>query len=181
MREQFMHRLKPLTFLPAILMMCLIFSFSGQNGEQSSGLSERVARGVISVTEQALDEDWDEDAVNRYVEMLQFPIRKAAHMGEYFLLACLISFPLYVYGMRGWRLAAAAVLFCMVFAATDEFHQSFVGGRSPAVRDVCIDTAGALIGSGAVRLVCVLMEKKKRAKQLPGGPGSCTDTYGAQP
>ena len=96
-------------------------------------------------------------------------------------MAVCISFPLFVYGLRGFWLLLIAGLFCVGFACTDEFHQSFVGGRSPAVRDVCIDTAGALIGSGAVRLVCVLMEKKKRAKQLPGGPGSCTDTYGAQP
>lgn len=177
MKKSFLHRLKPLTFLPAILMMCVIFSFSGQNGEQSSGLSEKVARGVISVTERALDKEWEEDTINKYIDVLQFPIRKGAHMSEYFVLCCLVSLPLYVYGLRGIRLFAAAVLFCAGFAATDEFHQSFIGGRSPSVRDVCIDTAGAVIAGGAVRLLCVLSEKRG-STQLHEG---CADSCGAQP
>jgi len=35
---------------------------------------------------------------------------------------------------------------CIVFAASDEFHQSFVKSRTPSVRDVILDTAGALFG-----------------------------------
>ena len=177
MKQSFLHRLKPLSFLPAILMMCVIFSFSGQNGTQSSGLSQKVARSVISVTERALDKEWEEDIVNKYIDILQFPIRKGAHMSEYFLLCCLISFPLYVYGMRGVRLFAAAVLFCAAFAATDEYHQSFIGGRTPSVRDVCIDTIGAILGGGAVRLVCVLTARRQRSARREG----CTDGCGVQP
>lgn len=177
MKKSFLHRLKPLTFLPVILMMCVIFSFSGQNGEQSSGLSEKVARSVISVTERALDQEWGEDTVNKYIDVLQFPIRKGAHMGEYFALCCLISLPLYVYGLRGIRLFAAAVLFCAVFAATDEFHQSFIGGRGPSVRDVFIDTAGAVIAGTAVRLLCVLPAGKVRTECDDG----CADSCGVQP
>ena len=32
-----------------------------------------------------------------------------------------------------------------LYAVTDEFHQSFVPGRYPDVRDVLVDTAGALV------------------------------------
>ena len=39
--------LKPFSFIPAILMMSLIFSFSSQNGTESSQLSEKVARGIF--------------------------------------------------------------------------------------------------------------------------------------
>ena len=39
--------LKPFSFIPAILMMSMIFSFSSQNGTESSQLSEKVARGIF--------------------------------------------------------------------------------------------------------------------------------------
>ena len=40
----------------------------------------------------------------------------------------------------------AVLLGCAVFAASDEFHQSFVKSRTPSVRDVLLDIAGALFG-----------------------------------
>jgi len=38
-----------------------------------------------------------------------------------------------------------AVLFCLAYAASDEFHQSFVGGRTPSIRDIGADVAGAFV------------------------------------
>ena len=75
-------------------------------------------------------------------------------MTEYFLLAVAISFPLYVYRIRGIWLFLLAGIFCVGFAGLDEYHQSFVGGRGPSVRDVCIDSSGALIGIILVQLFC---------------------------
>jgi VanZ family protein len=40
-----------------------------------------------------------------------------------------------------WR----SVLFCSIYGVTDEYHQSFVAGRSPAVDDWVADTAGAAL------------------------------------
>ncbi len=42
--------------------------------------------------------------------------------------------------------AAAALVLCLLYAASDEFHQLFVPGRSCQFRDVCIDTLGAAAG-----------------------------------
>ena len=39
-----------------------------------------------------------------------------------------------------------AGLFCVGFAAFDEYHQSFVRGRGPSKRDVAIDSIGIFIG-----------------------------------
>ena len=43
-------------------------------------------------------------------------------------------------------LFVAALLGCAVFAASDEFHQTFIKSRTPSVRDVFLDVAGALVG-----------------------------------
>jgi VanZ family protein len=40
----------------------------------------------------------------------------------------------------------AVLLGCALFAASDEFHQTFVKSRTPSVRDVLLDIGGALLG-----------------------------------
>ena len=62
-------------------------------------------------------------------------------MTEYCLLAVAVSFPFYVYRIRGLRLFLLAGIICVGFAGLDEYHQSFVAGRSPGIRDVGL-TAG---------------------------------------
>jgi VanZ family protein len=76
-------------------------------------------------------------------------VRKSAHVSEYAILALLFwralrSNPT----LRTNRpMLLGAVLFaCAVFAASDEFHQSFVKSRTPSVRDVMLDVAGAVFG-----------------------------------
>lgn len=139
--------LKPLTFLPALLMMYVIFGFSAQNGEVSGNLSYEISYRIVTIGNELLDKEMEEWQIEDYAHEIEHPIRKLAHMTEYFLLAVFVSFPLYIYGVRGLPLILASVLFCAAFAAGDEYHQSFVAGREPSVKDVMIDSAGALLGT----------------------------------
>lgn len=86
-------------------------------------------------------------------------------MTEYFILAITVALPFYVYGLRGFPLLLVAGIICVGFACTDEYHQSFVGGRSPAIRDVCIDSVGAFFGIMVVRIVCWTVLAPSRAAQ----------------
>jgi len=85
------------------------------------------------------------------LQNLHFRIRKLGHISEYFVF-CLLVFR----GLRrdrpGWALEWAlwAVLIAAVYAGTDEFHQIFVPGRTPAVEDVMIDTFGAMLAQCCV-------------------------------
>jgi len=82
------------------------------------------------------------------IEQVQLIARKTAHVSEYAVLSLLI--------FRAWantvwpsRLAGAALITLLVsgaFAATDEFHQSFVPSRTASARDVMIDITGAILG-----------------------------------
>lgn len=74
-------------------------------------------------------------------------------MTEYFALAVAVSFPLYVYGLHGFLLMLVAGIICVGFSCGDEYHQSFVAGRSPAVKDVCIDSFGVFWGIILVRII----------------------------
>ncbi len=76
-------------------------------------------------------------------------VRKCAHVTEYAILALLLwraltSVP--VFRTKPSILFGAALLGCAVFAASDEFHQTFIKSRTPSVRDVFLDVAGALAG-----------------------------------
>ncbi|HEY3852823.1 MAG TPA: VanZ family protein [Verrucomicrobiae bacterium] len=74
-------------------------------------------------------------------------IRKCAHFTEYGILGA-IAWRTFHYGAglaagNSARTFRLAILFCALYACTDEFHQSFVPDRQPAVLDVIIDTTGA--------------------------------------
>jgi len=147
------YLLKPLSFLPAVLMMYLIFTFSSQDGVSSAELSRKVSQEVVVVADKIMDKDWSAAQMAVYTERIHHYVRKMAHVTEYFLLAISVAFPLYVYGVRGIWLVLLAGVFCVGFAGLDEYHQSFVAGRGPSARDVAIDSIGILPGIILVRIV----------------------------
>ncbi len=78
-------------------------------------------------------------------------IRKLGHFTEYFVLGLLLARAL---ANGGWQLrhAVMAVVLAALYATTDELHQIFVPGRTPAAGDVLIDTMGALASQIAFAL-----------------------------
>jgi len=75
--------------------------------------------------------------------------RKCAHVFEYSVLALLLwralrSFP--TFRARSVMVFGAVLLVCALFAASDEFHQTFVKSRTPSLRDVLLDVGGAFLG-----------------------------------
>lgn len=154
MKKFFILLLKPFSFLPALLVMYLIFSFSSQTGTESGNLSYKISHKIIVTADTVLDKNMSEEQIAYYTDKIHTPVRKLAHMSEYFVLAVCVSFPLYVYGLRGILLILFAGLISVGFACTDEFHQSFVAGRGPSKRDVMIDSIGAFAGILLVQFVC---------------------------
>ena len=69
------------------------------------------------------------------------------------LLAITVAFPLYVYGLRGFPLVIIAGAICVGYACLDEYHQSFIAGRSPQKKDIIIDSCGVLAGVIITRIV----------------------------
>jgi VanZ family protein len=83
-----------------------------------------------------------------------FLLRKAAHITEYFILTLLLvrafrrtwrsAGPCQA-GLSSFRLAAYPALIVLLYAFSDEFHQSFVVGRNCSLTDVLIDAAGIVV------------------------------------
>ena len=165
--------LKPLSFLPALMLMYMIYSFSAQPGEVSSELSYKVSYKIVQTADYIFDGGHEEWQLSQWAGKINFITRKLAHMTEYFALAVAVSFPLYVYGLHGFLLMLVAGIICVGFACGDEYHQSFVSGRSPGAKDVCIDSFGAFWGIILVRIIgwtgrnTIFCHRKKKKNSQP--------------
>lgn len=105
-----------LYWLPAIVWMVVIFTFSSHPVIQTSSI------------------DWQD-----------FFVKKTAHFIEYSILTGLYIFALGLTTNWSWKkIVLLSCLFSIVYAISDEFHQSFVPGREPKIRDVFIDGLGTL-------------------------------------
>ena len=79
-----------------------------------------------------------------------YVLRKLVHMGEYGLLW--LTWRRALRGIAPQRLAVAlAFAVSIAYAASDEYHQSFVAGRHGTPVDVAIDAVGMGIAAAAVR------------------------------
>lgn len=74
-----------------------------------------------------------------------FLLKKTAHIVEYGIFATLLYRAFVNYGMDKKRAMLLSVLTAFLYGTSDEFHQSFIYGRTATVRDVLIDTTGATI------------------------------------
>lgn len=151
-KKMLRYLLKPLSFVPALCMMYLIFSFSAQTGTESTELSVDIGTKLIALANRILNMELSPAQIAAYAVSLQHYIRKLAHITEYFLLAVSVALPLYVYRLRGFWLVLTAGIFCVAFAGLDEYHQSFVSGRSPSSKDVLIDSIGIFLGIYCTRI-----------------------------
>jgi VanZ family protein len=86
------------------------------------------------------------------------------HFFAYFILACTFFWPFSASGKAGWILKAAVVLCCGLYGITDEFHQSFVPGRTPDIADIRHDMIGAALAMLFVSLPFIRRIFEKLAK-----------------
>lgn len=108
-------------FLPAVVWMAVIFGLSHQRGSELDSMLPFFQRWFPAM--QSFD--W-------------------GHFILYFVLGATLYWALLPFSCT-WKGKALVVLLCLLYGVTDEFHQSFVPGRSPDVRDLRNDTIGAAL------------------------------------
>lgn len=90
-------------------------------------------------------------------------LRKIVHAAEYALL-CVLWWRALVRTRVRRHAALLALAIAVAYAASDEYHQSFVEGRHGSPVDVAIDSAGALAAVVAIR-------RRSDARREPAGAG----------
>jgi len=135
---------KVILTIATILWMIFIFLFSSQEANESSKLSDSFIDKTVINVYKVFDSDLTQSKEHSIKEMLVTPIRKLAHLSVYLVLGILVYLTLTEYKIK--KVVIYAIIICISYAISDEFHQLFVKGRSGEIRDVIIDTLGSSIG-----------------------------------
>ena len=120
-----------------IIMMVFIFYMSQQTGQVSSGQSGKI---VLLLSKIGIEISQDN------ISKITFIIRKSAHFSEYFVLYILLFNVIKNY-IHSKKIILYSIMGVIIYAASDEFHQYVVPGRSAAIKDVFIDTCGGIAAS----------------------------------
>ncbi len=131
------------TVLTALLLgwMGVIFSFSAQPAKNSAVQSRSVVNAVVEFISRFTEAEKPDEMDLRDAENI---IRKAAHFFTYFVLGILAASSFYAFEIKKFLLWA--LVFCVLYAVSDEVHQYFVPGRSMQLSDVILDAAGSACG-----------------------------------
>lgn len=70
---------------------------------------------------------------------------KVLHFGAYFMMAIFAWRSFRHSSLSEWNLALISFLFCSVYGMSDEWHQSFVLGRTSSIGDWLADSFGAAV------------------------------------
>lgn len=127
-----------------LLLICMfgIFLFSSEDRDTSTNTSIETTKKVVSVVSN------DEDTSTKIAKDYFNEVRKSAHLIEYFCLGILVINVLKDYHKINIWMVLICIVFCMLYALSDEIHQIYVPGRSCEYRDVLIDSVGSMIGIG---------------------------------
>lgn len=150
-----------------VVWMGVIFSFSAQDAESSTGTSDVITDAVTSEIVKDYDSMAEKDQM-LVRSVINYFVRKGGHFTEYFILGVLLVAAFSSSGKARISRAGISLAICFLYACSDEFHQSFVDGRGPAFFDVCIDTTGALFGIaisfGLACMIFMILARKKAKK-----------------
>ena len=135
---------KIILWMLVILWAAVIFSFSAQPATQSDKSSMSFTKKIVRILD--VTNSLSEKELDTIADNLNHFVRKGAHFCAYALLSVLIYVLLKEYGFKTTHAMIFAVSLSGLYACSDEFHQTFVPGRSGEMRDVGIDTLGAFSG-----------------------------------
>lgn len=163
-----MTKKQTIIFIIWILWMALIYWLSAQPDTVSAKQSMEIGELLCSIVVNGF---WQMEKLKRlqYIEMIDHVVRKSAHFCEYMILGGLTCLTFQNIGelckkkncvdkpeKRKWY----ALLWCGLYAVTDEIHQLFVPGRFGSILDVLLDLAGAFTGIVAIVWIARWFRKK---------------------
>lgn len=151
--------------LAVLLWMCIIFWFSAKPADESAHMSRSVGHlaGELLVKDFR---EWAPEEQDAFAGRIDHFVRKSAHAAEYAVLGILLGGMYASWSLCGRRHFLLALGSGVLYAATDEFHQLFVPGRSGQLSDVLLDSGGVLAGTllyiGVVWLVGRLHKREEK-------------------
>lgn len=155
--------IRTVTFMLTIMVFFIIFNFSSQNSDKSTGTSNFVINAIININPFTNNlEVAQKEAIK---EKMKMPIRKLAHFSIYTILGITTMCHMSTYAISKYKRIGSSLSIGVLYAISDEIHQLFVSGRSGQMTDVLIDSTGVLFGIGIVLVVRNIIMKNKKIKK----------------
>ena len=136
-----------------ILVMGSMYYFSSQDGITSSGQSNKVIEVIDKVRDKVTLKD------NRLISIKEkvfnklknygregYVVRKIAHFSIYACIGIVMAYVIYLFSKKAFISSFLAFMLTSMYAYYDEYRQLSVIGRSGSLKDVLIDSSGALAG-----------------------------------
>lgn len=150
----------------AIIWMGVIFMFSAQVSDESKSSSNKVTSAVVNTVISIKKENISEEKRQKIIEDKTFIVRKSAHFTEYFILGLILILYLQTKEKLATKYIILAIIFCVLYATSDEIHQIFVDGRSCKIMDILIDTCGSSLAILGFTSIYKLTTNLKKQKEL---------------
>ena len=126
----------------SIAWMGVIFWFSSRTSSQLDMRNRFIVKIILELFFKNFD-TLPIDNQNQILNNISFYVSKSAHYLEYGMLALLLSLAFILVKKRRYRYLFI-MLVVILYAASDEIHQIFTGGRTPRSLDVIYDSLGGL-------------------------------------
>lgn len=157
-----MKFLRIIFIILTISLMAVIFRYSSMPADESTERSYEVGLFIGKLVIPDFDKLSDVQQLE-YADSIDYYVRKGAHAVEYLILGVLCSLTLYFCFLEcPYLVFFLAWLISVLYAESDEIHQSYVPGRACMIKDVLIDSSGALIGVLLVTIIFSLIIRRKR-------------------
>ena len=141
-----------------LLISSVIFGFSSQDGEKSGGLSKKVVLIIADIF------NIENENIEQFIKNGEPIVRKLAHFGIYTVLGIASMSFMATFNISKIRQAIITIIWGIIYASTDEFHQTFIAGRYGSVLDVLLDTSGVIFGVVIVSCMIYIYNKKIKSK-----------------
>ena len=135
-----------------------------ESNTKSKGTLNQIVEKTVETTNGMgiTDIHPSENRMKEFIDKYNYLFRKFAHASEYFILTILLLVALKNSGVVGKKIFIFALLICFIYSCTDEYHQTFVIGRTGQFSDCLVDTLGGFIGCAIYYLIYKLIKIKKK-------------------
>lgn len=129
-----------------LIWLTIIFLFSNQNGVSSRNTSKAFIDKIIDISSSFSKKQLSKEKKERIVKKYHPVVRKLAHFTIYFILGIITYSFLGIYFKNEQKQVVISLIFCFIYACSDEIHQLLLIGRTFQLKDIVIDTVGSGIG-----------------------------------
>lgn len=145
--------LKIILWIMVVCTMVTIYHFSDQPAKKSSATSHSITKKIT----KPLTKNKPKKEKKKIEETWNNRLRTLAHFSMFFLLGIFLMSAM-IMSFKDKKslvfLFILSLIIILIYALSDEYHQSFIPGRSAQFIDIIVDFSGGLLASGIIFAVC---------------------------